>query len=271
MQAVFYGLTIGGMAMLLKGFGKESKTAAAVAVAFAAGLLGFSEPAFATKKVYSPYVELGELEIEYRGSYAFDDRATKDDKQKHKLGVGYGILERWFLEVYGQWENHPGTSDEDTAYEATEIENKFQLSEQGEYFVDLGFLVENEFAAQSGGHDEFKPVLLLQKDWDRWTHRANPFMEYKYGGEEEDEWEAGVAWSTTYRAETWFEPGVEVHWNHGDLDESRSFDEQEFQLGPVIYGKIGEYLKYDVGYLIGASDDSPDGELKWIFEFERRF
>ncbi len=273
MQVIGYSFTVGGIFVLLKLFGNSSvKTQKTVTALLISGIvfLGLCTDAQATRKVYSPLVEKGELEIEYRGSYAFDDRASKDGKQKHKLGVGYGVLERWFLEVYGAWENHPGSSDESTTYEATELENKFQLSEQGEYWLDFGFLVENEFAAEDEGQDELKLVPLFQKDWDQWTHKANPFVEYKYDGEAEEEWEAGVSWSTSYRVHPSFEPGLELHWNYGDLSESKPFDEQAFQLGPVVYGTLGP-VKYDIGYLFGISEDSPDGELKWIVEFEHHF
>ena len=271
MQAICYGLTIGGMLILLKWFGGPSKKMAIAALALTTGLLGFSEPAFATKKVYSPHVEFGELEIEYRGSYAFDDRDNKDGKQKHKSAIGYGVTPWWFTEIYGEWENHPGAADNDLKYATTEWENRFQISEPGAWSIDTGFMVELEFAAESDEQDEVKTLLLFEKEMDQWRHRANPFVEYKYGADEEEEWEAGASWSTTYRLRREFEPGLELHWNYGNVEESHRFDEQEFQLGPVLYGKIGEHFKYDVGYLFGVSESSPDGELKWILEFEWRF
>ena len=74
-----------------------------------------------------------------------------------------------------------------------------------------------------------------------------------------------------YRMAYNIEPGFELHWNYGNLEESKPFDEQELQFGPVVYGKIGDHIKYDVGYLFGVSDAAPDGVLKWVIEYELRF
>ncbi len=270
-QAIFYGLTVGGLVMLLKMFDAPSKKMQAAAlVVVAAGLFGWGGDAHATKKVYSPLVEYGELEIEYRGAYTFDDRNSKDGRERHKVAVGYGVTPWWFTEVYGAWQDTPADG-KGLEYEATEWENKFQISQAGEWLIDTGAMVELEFAAEDESQDEVKLLLLLEKEIDLFRHRANPFVEYKYGTDEEDEWEAGASWSTTYRLRKEFEPGVEIHWNYGNVEESKSFDRQDFQLGPAIYGKLGDRVKYDVGYLFGVSENAPDGELKWIFEYEHRF
>ncbi len=270
-QAIFYALTVGGLVMLLKWVGAPSKKSqVAMLLVVATGLLGWGGEAHATKKVYSPLVEYGELEIEYRGAYTFDDRASKDGRERHKVAVGYGVTPWWFTEVYGAWQDTPADG-KGLEYEATEWENKFQISQAGEWFVDTGAMVELEFASEDDAQDEVKLLLLLEKEMDLFRHRLNPFVEYKYGTDEDDEWEAGASWSTTYRFRKEFEPGVEIHWNHGNVEESKSFDEQDLQLGPVVYGKIGDRIKYDVGYLFGVSENAPDGELKWIFEFEHRF
>ncbi len=283
-QVIGYIITVAGIVMLLKWFGKTpvkrqvtgqngaGKLAAALLLVLSAGIIGLSQEAHATKKIYSPHVEQGELELEYRGGITFDDRATKDDKQKHKFAVGYGVTQQWFTEVYGELENHPGSGeDEGLEYSATEWENRFQISEPGEWWADTGFYLAYEFAAENEEADKLEMKLLLEKSIDQWTHRTNLTLEKEIGSDSEEEWEGGASWSTSYRLRPEFEPGVEIHWEYGDFAESRPFEEQEFLLGPVVYGKIGPNIKYDVGYLFGLSEDSPDGQLKWIFEFEWHF
>ena len=52
-------------------------------------------------------------------------------------------------------------------------------------------------------------------------------------------------------------------------------DEQEHFIGPVARGTFllggTQKLKYNVGYLLGLTEDSPDGAAKFELEYEWRF
>ena len=108
------------------------------------GLVGFGlffpTQAYATKKVYSPIVEKGEIEVEARGEYDADERPSKDDVQKHKYALGYGVTDRWFTEIYGELERTKNDDDEDLDFQFTALawEHRFQLTEQGQFPVDVG-------------------------------------------------------------------------------------------------------------------------------------
>ena len=271
-QLLGYLLTLGGIIMLLKLFGEPSnkKNAGktiATAVFFA---LLFSPQNVWAAKVYSPHVVKGELEIEAQGQYDFDDREDKDGAQKQKYAIGYGVTDWWATEVYGEWEKDP-ESGEGLEYEATSWENRFQLSEPGAWWADTGLYFEYEFAAEDDHADKIEGKLLLEKQVGNFDHIVNLILEKEVNGPgEEEELEGGFAWSGRYRWKKEFEPGVEWHSDLGELEHAGGFDEQKHQFGPVIYGKIGP-VKYDVGYLFGISDAAPDGELKWIFEYEHYF
>jgi len=92
-------------------------------------------------------------------------------------------------------------------------------------------------------------------------------LKKQVGGDSEKETEGELAWGSRYRWQEYFEPGFEFHSEFGELNESKSFDEQEHLAGPVFYGKINHF-KYDIGYLFGISDNAVDGKLKWIIEYE---
>ena len=262
------------------------KAAILTAVAVAWGFLGTASEALATKKVYSPIVHKGELEIEARGSYDFDTRDEKDGKQEQKYAVGYGVTDFWFTEVYGEVKKTPEELEEGSEespekkweFESVEWENRFQLAEQGEWWIDTGLYFAYEFAAKHKDPDKIEVKLLLEKQLGDFVHTANLIVEREIGGETADdeekephEWEGSVAWSTRYRWQQWLEPGIEVWFDLGELKKIHSFNEQNDQIGPVIYGKIGDHVKYDVGYLFGISEEAPAGTLKWIVEFEWYF
>jgi len=232
------------------------------------GMMGFSQQAFATKKVYSPIVEGGELEFEWRGSYDFDDRDSKNGKQKQKYAVGYGLTDWWFTELYGEIEREPAQDEFD--FTAIEWENRLQLTDQGQYWLDAGLYFAYETTVKEKTADKIEGKILLEKSLAHFTHTANIIFEKQVGGGAEEETEAGLAWSSRYRWKEYFEPGFEWHSNFGELKEHHSYDEQKHQVGPVFYGKLGS-VKYDIGYLFGITDPVPEGSLKWIMEYEMHF
>ncbi len=240
------------------------------------GFLFSADRALAFPKVYSPIIQKGEIEIEAEGLYTFDERQDKGGAQSQKYAVGYGVTDRWATEVYGEWENNP-KEGKSLEFRNVELENRVQLFEQGQYWLDAGLYFSYEFASENKDPDKIEAKILLEKQLGNFVHTANLILEREVGGETPEgkektkhEWAGGVAWSSRYRWRQYFEPGVEIHYDAKELNESHSFNEQELQVGPVLYGKIGP-IKYDVGYLFGISEAAPDGQLKWIVEFEWHF
>ena len=232
-------------------------------------VLGLSQPAWATKKVYSPRVEQGELELEARGNYDFDRAEENDGAQKQKYAVGYGVTKHWATELYGEIEKVP-EEKENFEFTSLEWENRFQLFEPGEKFIDMGLYVAFEHSFEKDSPDILEWKFLFEKELGRFTHTANIIFEKEVGGDRQKDLEGGFAWSSRYRLNQYFQPGFEYHIDAGELSESIPFKNQEHMAGPVIYGKLGP-VKYDVGYLFGVSRAAVDGELKWILEYEVRF
>ena len=231
-------------------------------------MIGYASQAFATNKIYSPNVEGGELELEWRGGYDFDDRDAKDGAQKQKYAIGYGITDRWFTELYGVIEKEA----EQGEFDFTDIEwaNKFQLTEQGQYWMDVGLYVAYETTVKAKKADKIEGKILLEKSFSSLQHTLNINFDQEVGGGKVKGLEAGLAWSSRYRWKKYFEPGFEWYSDFGELQDIKSYKKQKHQVGPVFYGKVGS-VKYDIGYLFGATDSAPDGELKWIMEYEIHF
>jgi len=271
-QIIGYILTFGVIAVILQFYGNstavDKKTSfhnTALTVILFCCIFGLTQNAHATKKVYSPIVEGGELEFEVRGGVDFDHRASKDGKQKYKYAVGYGVNDRWFTEFYGEIEK--GAENSQFEFAALEWENRFQLTEQGQYWIDTGLYFSYEVSFEDDKADKIEGKFLLEKEIKSFTHTANIIFEKQVGGDSEKETEGELAWGSRYRWEKYFEPGFEFHSEFGELNAGKSFDEQEHLVGPVCYGKIKNF-KYDLGYLFGISNDAPDGMLKWIVEYE---
>jgi hypothetical protein len=208
--------------------------------------------------------------MEWRGGYDLDDDDAIDGTQKNKFALGYGLTDIWFSELYAEVEKS-GAAGSDYEFAAVEWENRFQIFEPGERLLDLGLYTAYKVALEEDSPDKAEVKLLLAKNVGSFTHYANLILEKEVGAHAEEGTEAGIAWSTRYRYQPWMEPGFEIHSDFGALSESKPYDEQKHQIGPVVYGALPGGFVYDVGYLFGVSDAAPDGEFKWILEYEMRF
>ncbi len=244
------------------------------AVVFLSAIIS-ATPALAADKLYYPYVTPGELEVEYFGSRSFDSDSSKDNAQKQQFSVGYGVTDRWFTELYSKFEREP---QDHTTFDAWEWENIFQLTERGEYWLDVGSSLAYEWTPQSNRADTIETRLLLEKDMDKTSHILNVILEKDIGSGPKASLESTVLWSSRYNLSRYFEPGFEISSDFGELKDTGSFDEQKHSIGPTAYGKIplhltnrADSLKYRVGYLVGGSKAAPDGETIAQLEYELHF
>ncbi len=201
----------------------------------------------AIDKVYHPYVQALEREIEYR-------MISADGEQKHRLGIGKSLSDRLFIEAYLI------TSNNSQSLDAFEIEAKWQLTEQGEYSADWGVVVELE----KDRHDnnwEFATGLISVKEWGRWVGTANLFAIYEWGDTIENELESSLALQARYRYSRYFEPAIEFY----SGQDTRG-------LGPAVMGDIKlsgrKKLHWEVGAIIGLDSKTPDNTWRLLTEFE---
>lgn len=234
-----------------------------------------SASAFAAERLYYPYVEQGELELEYFGSRSIDSDSTKDNKQKQQFSVGYGVNDWWKTEFYGKFGKEP---QDKLTFDEWEWENIFQLTERGEYWLDLGASLAYEWTPQSNRADTVEARLLLAKDLDKTSHILNILAEKNVGSGPKDGLEGKVLWSSRYNYSRYFEPGFEMSSDFGELKHTGSFDDQKHSIGPAAYGNIplrltdrSDSLKYRVGYLFGVSKGAPNGDAIAQLEYEFHF
>ena len=280
-QVLFYFLTLTLIGTLMKFFARKGQSAAAnravsgvLALAVLSTLLLLISPrSEATQKVYSPYVEKGELEIEARSHIDNDKDNSKDGARQDKYEIGYGLTDWWFSSIFVEKERGDGES---LHHSATAWENIFQLTERGKYWLDSGLYLEYEDPANAADPNKLEAKLLLEKPIGRFINTANIILEREVGGGASNDVGLSLAWRTKYKLMPTFEPGIELYSDLGQLDAIRANNTQKTQLGPVISGKysLGDgrsKLVYEAGYLFGLSSASPDGSVKWLLEYEYVF
>jgi hypothetical protein len=110
--------------------------------------------------VFMPNVTYGEREMDFKaGSWKKQD---EDRLRAWSIGYGYGITQKWATELYLKYESSAG--ERLTKFDAWEWENKFQLTEPGEYPVDFGLVLEFERPKDRSEGYELKLAPLFQKD-----------------------------------------------------------------------------------------------------------
>ena len=95
---------------------------------------------------------------------------------------------------------------------------------------------------------------------------AEPIDTFKYG------------WQSRYMLSPYFQPGFEVFGEIEDLNKPGRFNDQQFRVGPMFAGglSLGDVLgrgklKYEAGYLFGATPETEHGVLRTRLEIEIPF
>ena len=159
----------------------------------------FSDGSF-IDKVYHPYVQPHEREIEWRGNIQKDsgndaEERLMDNAQKHRLAYGQSLNERWFGEIYLVGEKN---REKEFRLTAVEIEALWQITEQGEYDQDWGMLFEIEHERDEDV-SEVASALLIEQQWGKWVGTANLYLIYEWGSKIDNELETAMALQGRYR------------------------------------------------------------------------
>lgn len=208
-------------------------------------------------KVYHPYVQPLERELELRASLEEGGQTLVDDRQTWRLGYGMAVGEQWFAELYAIGERDRMNSFRVGGYEA---ELLWQLTEQGEYPADWGLLFEFE-TADDPERSEVSTTLLAETGWRKWSATANLSLAYESGNDIDDEFETALALQARYRQSMGFEPALEIYSGEDILG-----------AGPVLMGNQrmgpGQRIHWEAGLILGLKDATPDRTFRLLLEYE---
>jgi hypothetical protein len=220
-------------------------------------------------KVYSPVVESGVTEIEYRGFRDYDRRSEVNRSQTHKLGVGHGYG-TWWTEIYAEVEKEGGES---LKLESLEWENLFQLAPQGKYWADTGVLIEYEHAARGGDPDKLVLAPLIEKELaPRLIATINLRFVREIGGNAANGTGFEYAARLKYNYDPHLEPAIEFYGDPGRINHFPPREEQSHWIGPALYGKAklgnSHALVYSMALLFGTTREASDRRAVMRLEYE---
>ena len=208
-------------------------------------------------KVYHPYVDAMESELEFRSLFHNLPASSRLPDNLQQLSFGKSFGERIFGEakLIGSKPQHQGFE-----LSAFEIETKWQLTEQGEYSADWGLLFEYEAGVERDS-DEVSIGLFLEKEFGQWSTTANLFAIHEWGDDVEEEFETAFSMQARYRYSRVFEPAIEFYMGQNTVG-----------LGPVINGSaslgIRKSVSWEFGVIAGISEETPDSTFRLLLEYE---
>lgn len=219
--------------------------------------------------IYSPLVEEGEREIDMKLGSA---RAANGEPRESvaTLGYGIGVNRWWFTEFYVVGKNQ---SPNGTYYDAVEWENKFQLTERGEYPFELGALLEIEKPKGPKSGWEVKWGPLFQTDLtSKIQLNANLLIKSYIDSDESGLNQMLYQLQAKYRWKRELEFGVQALGDSGgkwtDWGAGR---DQSHRVGPAVFGKLPlegrSYFRYNAAWLIGTSPGAPRNTVRAQLEY----
>ena len=218
--------------------------------------------------IYSPIVEEGEREVDFKAGTAKMKDGTRETQ--YSLGLGWGVNSRWFTELYAKWQKQPGDR---ISLDAWEWENKFQLTETGKYPVDVGFLIEIERPRDRSEGYEYKWGPLFQADIGTNVQaNFNVLVEKHIRTSTPSRAELGYQWQVKYRWRPEFEFGLQGYGDVGPWNHWEPREDQPHVAGPALFGKLRvgqkQVIKYNAGLLFGLTSAAPRNTLRLQAEYE---
>jgi len=218
------------------------------------------------RKVYSPIVEQGEVEVEYMLDFSVDTDPGKNSSARHQFELEMAVSSRWLTAIYGDFRKQPGQG---FSYQGVKWENIYQLFEQGEYWLDAGLYLEY-FRPRAALHkaDALEFKLLLEKEHGRLVNTVNLIFKKEVGTNTSSITTTGYALRSKWRGQRVLELAVEIYGSLGDIGHSPPVSRQSHQIGPVVLGTFRSGISYEFGYLFGLTTSTEQGMLKFVTGYE---
>jgi len=232
----------------------------------------------------SPYeIDLGEIEIEHNGSAAVDRRKDFGGANSYTAELGTGLTPWWHSEIELGTDRDSG-SDQPTLLREIVWENMIQLTDPGLFLFDYGFYFEYSQSLTDGRYAAsnqatFGPVVA--KEIGSTIHTANLFFTRTFGPDQTTrELDMSYRWQSRWNVWAPLSPAVEIYGDAGTVSSMPAFSGQQFLAGPVAIGvlKFNELglgtlgrVKYELGWLFGATPATADGTMRWRLELEIPF
>ncbi|MCP5145622.1 MAG: hypothetical protein H6978_12515 [Gammaproteobacteria bacterium] len=226
------------------------------AIVALSGVLAATSARAEIGRVYHPYVEPHRSAIELRGLLPLESERETANIQQFQLGYERSISDRVGVEAYIAGHK---PDDESLAFDAVELETRWQITEQGEYASDWGMLLEVE---RNTDIPEWAITawVLWEKEFGRSSLAINTGLNYEFDPPVDDPLEFKLRSQWRYRLSRVFEPAIEFY-----------YDASTTGLGPAAVGDIAlgkRKLHWELAFIAGLRQRTPAHNIRFMVEFE---
>lgn len=219
--------------------------------------------------VYTTAIEQGERELGIKLGAAAPVDGT--GQQVAGIGLGYGVTDHWFTELYLKQEHNGGARAT-----LAEWENKWLFTETGQYLLDVGLLAELEVPLSGAAPWELRLGPLLQKEIGKIQLNGNLLFVRAFGMKDESgvpfSTNLACQWQVKYRWKPALEFGMQGLGEMGTWNQWSPVASQSHRMGPAVFGKIAlgnrQAIKYNAAWLVGVSAAAPAHTLRSQLEYE---
>ncbi len=205
-------------------------------------------------KVYHPYVTANEQEFEWR---FMSSQTDNDNVLAQRLGYGQAITENVAVEFYVFGERDEQSNFEVAGYE---IESRWMLTQQGQYWADWGAVFEFE---KRKALDDYEATagLIFEKEIGRTSVTMNLFLIREWGETVKSEWETEFRFQYRYRYLPAVQPSFELY-----------SGEDFIGIGPGFMGVYRidgqEQIKWESGFITEIAHSGKNHTLRFAIEYE---
>jgi hypothetical protein len=230
-------------------------------------------------KVFTPDVNRGELAVETVGDAGLDRDPAKNGERSYTTELEYGLTNWWMAELELEYNRDAGPNQPTLSNQAT-LENVFQFTQRGEYWLDAGFFAEYGQSLLKNVPNETTFGPILRKDFWGTSNTVNLFFQKDLGEHASGRPVFLYAWET--RIDAWtveigqhflaVEPGFQYFGAPGPLGHFARWGAQDQRAGPQLFGQIYDIgpgsLEWNGGVLFGLTSAVPLTTVRWQFEYE---
>jgi hypothetical protein len=235
--------------------------------------VGASEAEANHLKVRNPYaLDKGELEVAYWfDAFLNTPVATsagafpRQHLLRHTAELAYGITERWWVEVYADFENPTKAGSDQLTFVGHRYETVYRFLDRHDIWPAAALYLEYKIPQRRFEHnDEVEWKLLLESRVRDFMVRLNPVFERQFNDDSHVNvgYENGWYWFASPAVRL----GVEGFGNFGPIGSFPTTNFQSHSWGPAVKFKIGP-VDWDLGMQFGWTDASDYVVFKSILDF----